>query len=387
MKTNDSLRKNIAAKSLINKIFIGKTANELSQITKSNDSFTPNKETFDAIKNLPNVDLHRHLEGSFTPEQIFDVAQKYNIKLPADTVEELRPYVQVTQKDKTLLDFLKKFDTLALLFQNKDVIKELTYKVIEDANKDNLRYLELRFAPHYMQSNSSLSIEEITDAVLDGIKKAKKDFPVIRVEPILIAVRHLSTDKAKEIVGLAVKKGVNSYDLASDEYNFPPELFCHVFKEVKGNNLNLTIHAGEARGAESVKKALECGADRIGHGVRSIEDPVLVEYLKENQIPLEVCPTSNVQTGAVKDFEHHPVKQLFDNGLNITINTDDPGVSGITLSSEYQLIKEKYGFSVDNLKTFIMNGANSAFLPQKDKELLVDRIKYEFKDNSRQNKC
>lgn len=282
--------------------------------------------------------------------------------------------MEITSADKTLLDFLKKFDTLALLFQNKDAIKELTYKVIEEANADNLRYLELRFAPHYMQSKSKLTADEIVDAVLDGIKDAKSDFPDIRVEPMLIAVRHLPPEKVKEIVDLDIKKGIGSIDLASDELHFPPELFCREFKEAKDKGLDITIHAGEARGADSVKSAISCGAGRIGHGVRIIEDPVFMDEVKRLGIPLEICPTSNVQTGAVPALKDHPIRKFYDSGLNVTVNTDDPGVSGIDLSHEYLLLMKEFGFSMEDLEKIILNGVFAAFLPPDEKEELKKKF-------------
>lgn len=345
-------------------------------LRNSSEAQHRHEELESLVEKLPKVDLHRHLEGSFTPEMVLSVARKHHIQLPADTVEGIRPYIQVSPGDKTLLDFLKKFDTIALLFQNKEAIQELTYQVIQDAAKENTMYLELRFAPHYMASKSNMPLTDIVDAVLDGIQKARKDFPETRVEPILIAVRHLGPEKAKEAVDLAVEKGIKNVDLASDELHFPPELFCHVFTEAKKRGLHVTIHAGEARGADSVRTAIECcQAERIGHGVRITEDPAVIKEVKEKHIPLEICPTSNVQTGAVPDWEHHPVKQFYTMGIPVTINTDDPGVSGITLSHEYLVVMEKYGFSPDDLKKMILNGIDAAFVSDKEKQQLREKFR------------
>jgi adenosine deaminase len=315
-------------------------------------------------QSIPKADLHRHLEGAVTPELLLRVANKYGIQLPASTVEGLRPYIQVGEQDKTLLDFLKKFDTIGLAFKSTDAIREITYQSVADAAKDNVKYLELRFSPMYMASQYHLDLHEVMDAVVAGLGDAKRAFDT-KTSLIAIVERQMGPEKGHEVEKLAEEykdRGVVALDLANDEFHYPPAPYAQVFQDAKQAGLKVTVHAGEAGGASNVADAvLKLGADRIGHGVRTHEDPAVEQLVHDRGITLEMCPTSNIQTGAAADVSKHPMKRFLEEGIPVTINTDDPAVSGITLSSDQARAVEEFGLSLDELKQANENSFDGAF--------------------------
>ncbi len=329
------------------------------------------------LQEIPKVDLHRHLEGSIKPETLISIAKRKGIKLPSYDPKELKPYLQVTKDDKTLLDFIKKFETIGKAFTDKEAIEEITYEAIGDACKDNVKYAEFRFSPVYMASQYGLKEEDVINGVLDGVKKAKKDFDT-DVKLIMIVERQMGVKHAAHVESLAEKymdKGVVGLDLANDEFHYPPGPYAKVFQKAKAAGLHITVHAGEAGGPDNVRVSIEdLKADRIGHGVRTYQDPEVEKLVREKQIPLEMCPTSNVQTGAIDSLEHHPFKKYYQEGIPVTINTDDPGVSDITLTDDYQKIVNQFGFSIDDVERFIMNGIDAAFLPKEEREAM--KVKY-----------
>ncbi|MFP4498424.1 MAG: adenosine deaminase, partial [Vulcanimicrobiota bacterium] len=285
-------------------------------------------------------------------------------------LDDLKPHLQVTKDDKTLLDFLSKFNTIGRAFTDREAIEEITYKAAQDCVKDNVNYAEFRFSPVYMAEQYGISEEDVMRGVLDGVKKAKKDFD-FDTRLIMIAERQRGSGHARHVAKMAekhMKDGVVGLDLANDEFNFPPGPYARVFQEAKEAGLKITVHAGEAGGADNVKTSIEdLKADRIGHGVRTFQDPEVEKMVKEKGVTLEMCPTSNVQTGATDSMANHPFKKYYDQGMNVTINTDDPGVSDIDLSNEYQQVVTKFGFSMEDVEKFIMNGIDSAFLPPNEK--------------------
>lgn len=339
----------------------------------------PAKEVMDEktlkqfVKDVPKVDLHRHLEGAIEPGTLLSIARRKGIKLPADSEEGLKPYLQVTAKDKTLLDFLSKFETIGKAFTDKEAVEEVTYEAVHDANADNVKYCELRFSPVYMASQYGMSEETVMNGVLDGVKKAKEDFDT-EVKLIMIVERQMGPDHAAHVEQLAEKymdKGVVALDLANDEFHFPPGPYAAVFQKAKDAGLNITVHAGEAGGADNVKVSIEdLKADRIGHGVRTYQDPEVEKMVKDQGIVLEMCPTSNVQTGATESMDSHPFKKYYDEGIKVTINTDDPGVSDITLSDDYYKVMDQFGFGLGDLEKIILNSVDAAFLPEGEKSAM-----------------
>jgi len=306
----------------------------------------------EVVARLPKVDLHRHLEGSITPETFLSLAEKHQIALPSHDLETLRPYLQITPTDKTLLDFLKKFDTIGLAFKNKEACRDATEGVIRDAARDNVKYLELRFSPIYMAAQYGLPLEDVMDGVVEGVANASAETGT-KVGLIVIVERQMGPEKAKVAEQLAERykdRGVVALDLANDEFHFPPGPYAEVFQQAKAAGLKVTVHAGEAGGADNVRTAIEAlGADRIGHGVRAQEDPQVEQLVRDLRVPLEMNPTSNMQTGAASGWDTYPLQRFYKEGIPVTINTDDPAVSGITLSHEYQTAVEQCGLSVEGL--------------------------------------
>jgi adenosine deaminase len=338
------------------------------------DRFHPSEPAMhEVVARLPKIDLHRHLEGSISPESFLELADKYGIALPTRDLEQLRPYLQITPEDKTLLDFLKKFDTIGLAFVSKDACRDVTEAVVHDAAKDNVKYLELRFSPMYMAAQKNLPLEDVMDAVVEGSQNASAATGT-KVKLIVIVERQMGPEKAKIVERLAEKykdKGVVALDLANDEFHYPPGPYAEVFQQAKAAGLKVTVHAGEAGGADNVRTSIEkLGADRIGHGVRTQEDPAVEKLVLDRKVPLEFNPTSNMQTGAAKGWSDYPLKRYFVEGIPVTINTDDPAVSGITLGHEYETALEHCGLTLPDLEKVILNGVDAAFLPSGEKQAL-----------------
>ncbi|MGE0493171.1 MAG: adenosine deaminase [Vulcanimicrobiota bacterium] len=347
-------------------------------------------------QDVPKTDLHRHLEGAITPEALADVAKKNDIELPTYDVEELRELIQITAKDKDaaaedgLKVFLEKFNLIGKIFKDPQVIEDLTYHVAKDCSDDNLQYAELRFSPMYMASTNNLDLDAVTQAVLKGAKRASQDFGM-DLGLIMIIERQMGVESGWVVEKLAEKykdAGVVALDLANNEYDYPPGPYKEVFQAAKQAGLGVTVHAGEVPvhhadksigGANNVRVAVEeLGADRIGHGVRSSEDPAVEQMMIDKGIPYEICPLSNVQTQAVKDMASHPLPDLMRKGAVVTVNNDDPGVSGITLTDDYVNITQAFGFSATDLRQLVDNGVNSAFATDEVKDRVRTKVEEGF---------
>lgn len=329
------------------------------------------------IETLPKLDLHRHLEGSISPESLIDLAREHQIPLPASTVEGLRPYVQVTNRDASLLDFLEKFKVIGSIFTSEQSIEDITCTCLREAAADSLIYAELRFSPFYMARMHNLAPERVVQAVLRGMKTVSAETGIITNGTIIVE-RQESLAEATACAGLAQQflgQGIVALDLANDEFNYPPAPFAPVFQAAKQNGLYITVHAGEAAGPENIKTAIELlHADRIGHGVRIIHDPDILKLALAKHIPLELCYTSNVQTGAVTRGEPYPLRILLDQGLPITINTDDPAISGITLSDDYMKLIAVSDLTLGDIRKLLLNACQAAFAPDNIKATLFEKI-------------
>jgi adenosine deaminase len=329
----------------------------------------------------PKIDLHFHLEGAIRPEQALAVARRHGITLPAETPEELRRLIQMHDGERSLLAFLAKFEPLRALFLNRQAIADLTDEVLRHGAADNLRYLEVRFSPLYMAQAYQLDLEEVMAGVLQGVRQGSRRY-LLTVRLIMVVERQMGLAPAEVVRQLALKycpQGVVALDLANDELHYPPGPYAALFRRAKKAGLSITVHAGEAAGAENVKVSVEqLQADRIGHGVRAQEDPNVVALLRDRAIPLELCPTSNVQTGAVESLATHPLPNFLRQGVPVTINTDDPGISGITLSSELALAARRFGLTLHDLEQVTQNAATVAFLSPREKSLLQARIRRGF---------
>ena len=324
---------------------------------------------------LPKIDLHRHLEGSLRLATLLDVARRFELDLPLDDLEALRPLVQVTTGELNFRNFLEKFNVLRRFYQAPEVIHRLAHEVVADAAHDNVQYLELRFTPYALASTQGYALADVTDWVVAAVQAAVREHPALRVGLIASVNRHESLAIAEQVTRLAIERrdlGIVGLDLAGDEVNFSAEPFRPVFRAAREAGLGVVAHAGEWTGADNVRDAIEnLGVQRVGHGVRVLEDPAVVALARERGIVFEVCLTSNVQTGVVTRLADHPLCEMKRRGLRVTINTDDPSVSDSNLTDEYALAVEHLDFSVADIKQCIVTSAESAFLPPDQRAALA----------------
>jgi adenosine deaminase len=330
----------------------------------------------------PKVDLHRHLEGSLRLATLMDIAREYEIGLPDNN--HLRAMVQVTQKDPhTSQNFLSKFEVLRQFYRSPQVIRRITGEAIADAAADNIRYLELRFTPSTLAKSGDYPIGDVMDWVIDAAQNAQAEYGVM-TRLIASVNRHESTQLAAEVAQQAADRrdsAIVGLDLAGDEENYSSEPFAPIFREAKQNGLKITIHAAEWGPARNVAQAIDLlGAERIGHGVRVLEDQSVAAMARERGLTFEVCVTSNYQSGVVAEVGEHPLNKMVQAGLNPTINTDDPGISGITLGSEYALINERIGLSQEAIQERITAAAQAAFIPARERENLAAALEREFQE-------
>ena len=345
----------------------------------STERITASLNTYRA---LPKVELHRHLEGSLRLETMLDVARQHGITIPADVLR-LSTLVQVQQEDKlTYQNFLAKFNTLRLFYRSPDVIHRITSEAIEDAAKDNVKYMELRFTPVALSRAERFPLQDVINWVMSSAKDAAAKFDVI-VRLIVSVNRHESTDLAEQVAWISAEHhdhGIVGLDLAGNEAEYPSKPFYGIFKEARQAGLHVTIHAGEWGPAANVKEAVEeLGAERIGHGVRVLEDRDIIAMARERGTAFEVCMTSNYQSGVVKSLESHPLMDMLAAGINVTINTDDPSISRITLSHEYYAACEELHMPQSTLRERILCAAQAGFLAEDEKEKLVKQLKKDLK--------
>jgi len=329
---------------------------------------------------FPKVDLHRHLEGSLRIETLLELAVSHGIK--TSTKDEFYSLVQVQQGDPlTFSNFLSKFQPLRLFYRSPEVISRIAYEAIEDAAKDNVRYLELRFTPVALSRVEGFPLGDVMDWVAESAQKASADFN-IHTRLIASVNRHESPKLAEEVAQLTIDritKGFVGLDLAGNEAEFSAKPFAPIFKEAKENGLAITIHAGEWGGAENVREAIEdLNADRIGHGVRVLESDHIVSLARERKTPFEVCITSNYQTGAVPALLSHPLTRMMMADLTVTINTDDPSISKINLSNEYMIACDDLSLPQETLADTILTAADAAFLPPSERKNILDLLKQEL---------
>jgi adenosine deaminase len=317
------------------------------------------------FERLPKTDLHVHLDGSLRLSTILDLADKQKVELPAYDEDGLRKAMHLGENCGSLVEYLKAFDVTLRVMQTADALTRIAYELAEDAAKENVRYMEVRYSP-MLHQRRGLRPTTVVEAVLEGLRAAQKDF---RIESniIICGIRNVSAESSLEMAELAVaykNRGVVGFDLAGAEYDHPPKHHKAAFQLVRDNNINVTIHAGEAYGPQSIAQALHiCGAHRIGHGCRLREDGDLLHYVNDHRIPLEVCPSSNVQTGAIRDLASHPLKLYLSLGLRVTVNTDNRLVTDTTVSKELWLCHTQLGLSLNDVKQVVSNGFKSAFLP------------------------
>ncbi|WP_017219410.1 adenosine deaminase [Pseudoalteromonas sp. NJ631] len=322
---------------------------------------------------LPLLDLHRHLDGNVRATTILELGQQFNMDLPATDLEGLRPHVQVLDNAPNLIAFLEKLDWGVKVLGDYDACRRIAIENVADAVAQGIDYTELRFSPYYMAKTHNLHPQGVVEAVVDGVQSAVKGQD-IKVNLIGIMSRTFGVEKCQYELDalLAFKEQLVAIDLAGDELGFPGELFIEHYKQVRDAYLGVTVHAGEAEGAVSIWQAIkELGATRIGHGVKAIHDPALMDYLRDNRIGIESCLTSNIQTSTVESLTTHPLKAFLDHGVLATINTDDPAVQGIELDNEYSHAAAAAGLDLSDIHQAQRNAVEIAFLSEADKKALL----------------
>lgn len=334
--------------------------------------------TLEYIEQLPKTDLHCHLDGSLRLETILDLARKYDVKLPTTDPEALFRLIYAGEVCKSLDDYLKAFDITLSVMQTEESLERTAFELAEDAWKENVRYIEVRYAP-MLHTREGLRLTAVVEAVLRGLRNAKRTYG-IRYGVILCGIRTMSAESSVRMAELCIaykNRGVVGFDLAGSEVDNPAKIHQRAFQLILDNNINSTAHAGEAYGPDSVAQAIhKCGAHRIGHGTRLIENGDLLNYVNDHRIPLEVCPSSNIQTKAAGGWEAHPVDFFVDYGLRVTINTDNRLITDTTVSKELWLCHQKYGWTLDQIKEVLIAGFKSAFLPYREKaDLLLEITK------------
>ena len=322
--------------------------------------------------NLPFIDLHRHLDGSIRLETILELGRQHNLNLPAWTIDELRPYVQVTEPQPGVMAFIAHFEWMTHVLVDYEACRRVAYENVEDAHNENIDYIELRFSPWFMAESQGLDPVGVVEAIADGVQAGARDFGV-GVNLIGILSRTYGPQVAGQELEalLQYQDHFVALDLAGDEANFPAVLFRDHFLKARDAGCQVTIHAGEAAGAESVWSAIrDLGATRIGHAVRAVEDPALLDTILEHQIGIEANLTSNVQTATVPDYSAHPLRHYLELGLLATINTDDPAISGIDLHYEYEVAAPQAGLVPELIHQAQHNALSIAFLSESEKQAL-----------------
>lgn len=326
------------------------------------------------------IDLHLHLDGSLSPEEILDLAARSGITLPQKDADSLRPLLEVEPDCRDLGEYLQKFNLPLQVLQTEETLSLAVYSLVKRLAAQGLCYVEIRFAPQ-LHLARGLTQQQVVAAAVDGLQKgiAEAGMPA---QLILCCMRFDGNQEVNlETVRVAkafLGNGVCAVDLAGNEAAFPTRSFSPVFDLAKALDIPYSIHAGEAAGPESVREALALGAKRIGHGIRSIEDTALLQLLAERNIPLETCFTSNLQTKAVESPEKYPLPVFLEQGIPVTVNTDNMTVSGTELRREYALLQQQFGFSLSTLQTIACNAADAAFLPTEQIEKLKAQIAQNF---------
>jgi adenosine deaminase len=331
------------------------------------------------LRRLPKAELHCHLDGSVRPETLLELGREYGTSMPRAEPESLRDYMRASDVH-SLEEYLERFTVTLSVLQTAEALERVAYELVEDAAADGIRYIEVRYAP-VLNVQGGLSLREAVEAPLRGLARAEQEHGIVgRV--IVCALRHFDPDVSLEIAELAVGyrlRGVVGFDLAGPEAAYPASHHVRAFAYAREHGLACTCHAGEGAGAESVREAVHvCGAVRLGHAARLVEDASLIDYVGEHRIPLEICLTSNVQTGAAPSYEGHPVRQFFDRGLNVVLNTDNRLMSDTTLTDEYALAAARLSFTADELSTIALNGFESSFLPLDERHGLIERARQEI---------
>ena len=319
---------------------------------------------YDFIDRLPKVELHLHLEGSVEPPVLRQLSG-----YAGQDAESLYRYDR-------FYDFLMAFKTVCLMLRSPADFERVTYDLLARLARQQVHYAEVFFSPSIHRRNG-LAVDRVFEALYRGRDRARAEFG-IETALLLDSVRQWGVAEARYVMDLAVEHrgtGVVGIGIGGDEVAAPPELFREIYEDARARGLHAVAHAGEAAGAASVWGALRAlGAERIGHGVRAAEDPALVDYLRDRQVPVEVCLTSNRMTGLVASWVDHPVRRFFDAGLRVTLHTDDPAMFRTTLTAEYRLLADHFHFTAEEIRQVARHGVLAAFLPEARKVDILREI-------------
>jgi adenosine deaminase len=332
------------------------------------------------IARLPKTDLHCHLDGCLRPRTLLELADEQGIRLPTRKLPELTRLLEAGKRTRNLGDYLKIFDLTLSVLQEKHALQRVAYELAEDAAGESVRHLEVRYSP-VLHRGHGLSYQDIVEPVIAGLATAGAKHG-LSTGVIICGIRSLSPRVSYALAELAVAykgRGVLGFDLAGQEKDYPAKAHRAAFLLILTNNVNLTVHAGEAFGPASISQALhQCGAHRIGHGTRLHEDADLMRYVNDHRIPLEVCLSSNLQTRAVRSLAAHPFGAYFRAGLRVTLNTDSRLVSATTMSNEVALAARAFRLGPYEVKRILINGFKSAFLPYAEKARTLRRVNLEI---------
>jgi adenosine deaminase len=335
----------------------------------------------DLLLRLPKAELHVHLDGSLRPLTMLELAAEYGKTMPRHDSEALRDYMHVTDA-RNLVDYLDRFDITLSVMQTAEALERIAFELAEDLAAENVRYAEIRYSP-MLHTREGLPLTEAVDAPLRGLRRAREEYG-IGTALIICGIRNMEPETSRDLADLTVaykNRGVVAFDLAGAEYNYPAKKHRDAFFTVINKNMAATIHAGEAYGPESIHQALHyCKANRIGHGTRLYEDEDLLHYVRDFRIPVEICLTSNVQTRAVESFEKHPLRQYFDEGLVLSLNTDNRLMSATTVTDEYWRAHKHLDFTWPELVDIALMSFESAFLPWDEKQALIQQVKQDIKE-------
>lgn len=331
------------------------------------------------LRRLPKAELHVHLDGSLRPETLIDLSLAAGSDLPSRDPETLRRYMRVDDA-RNLEDYLKRFDITVAVLQTPGALERVAWEMTEDAAHDGVRYLEVRYCPE-LSRRGGLTLHEVIEALLRGFARGERDFGV-RTGVINCSLRHYEPAVSVEIAKASVVfrgRGVVGFDLAGGEAGRPPGVHREAFDIAFRAGLGITVHAGEAWGAASIREAVEvCHAQRIGHGTRLFERPALQDELRRRGVLLEINLTSNLQTRVVARVSEHPIRGYFDAGIRTTLCTDNWLISGVSLSGEYDLACRELGFTRPEVNRLILNGFEAAFLPPAERAAMVSRVAEEL---------
>jgi adenosine deaminase len=344
---------------------------------------SPDVPVTDALLHaLPKTDLHCHLDGSLRLRTMLELAEEQKVSLPADSEEGLARAIKVGERHRSLEEYLKGFEITLSVLQTEAALYRAAYELALDAHEENCRLLEVRYAP-VLHLSKGLKPTVVVEAVLEGLRAASRETGII-AGVLVCGIRNMSPQTSLRLAELSVaykNKGVLGFDLAGAEHGNPAKDHQEAFQLILNNNINCTVHAGEAYGPPSIAQALHyCGAHRIGHGVRLREDGDLLNYVNDHRIPLECCPSSNVQTGAVAEIASHPFKFFLDFGIRVTVNTDNRLITDTTVTKELSILSRQFGLTIEDLKNTLVAGFKSAFLTFHDRAQLVRAARKEMEE-------